>query len=56
MGSSDVGKTTLMAKYTTKDDSKTKLETRATIGCDLAKRFIEFEGQSVCVEIWDTAG
>jgi small GTP-binding protein len=53
LGSSGVGKTSFLLRYT--DDTFTK-QYLATIGCDFKNRKIDHLGQTVKVQLWDTCG
>ena len=53
LGDSDVGKTSLLLRYT---QGKTPTVTKATIGADFQKKEVMVNDVIVTVQIWDTAG
>jgi len=52
-GNSGVGKTTFCRRYLTNVFEE---NTKLTIGADLAVKYLEIEGKSVGLQIWDFAG
>jgi len=52
-GDSGVGKTTFVRRYTT---GMFEESSKSTIGVDLATKYLEVEGKSVGLQIWDFAG
>ena len=55
IGDSNVGKTSLLQRYTLGDMPDPK-NTKATIGADFQKKEVTVNNVSVTVQIWDTAG
>ena len=53
LGDSGVGKTTLLQQYV---HNKLNANTKPTIGADFSKKEVEVDGQTVTLQIWDTAG
>ena len=53
LGDSDVGKTSLLLRYT---QGKMPAVTKATIGADFQKKEVMVKDTAVTVQIWDTAG
>lgn len=53
LGSSSVGKSSLLKRFTTGDFNDDLV---ATTGCDLCFRMIEMGGRSIKLTIWDTVG
>lgn len=53
LGDSDVGKTSLLMRYT---QGKNPLNTKPTIGADFQKKEVVVNNTIVTVQIWDTAG
>lgn len=54
LGNSNVGKTSLLRRYTEETDSSTDI--RPTIGMDFRVRTLRVGNQRVTLHIWDTAG
>ncbi len=52
-GDSGVGKTTFCRRYT---EGMFEESSKSTIGVDLATKYLEVEGKSVGLQIWDFAG
>jgi len=52
-GDSGVGKTTFCRRYVTNVFEESS---KSTIGVDLATKYLEVEGKSVGLQIWDFAG
>jgi small GTP-binding protein len=50
LGDINVGKTTLLNKYTENEDRK------STIGVDFKKKDIKVGNNDITLQIWDTAG
>ena len=53
LGDSDVGKTSLLMRYT---EGKNPMNTKPTIGADFKKKEVVVNDIIVTVQIWDTAG
>ena len=53
LGDSDVGKTSLLMRYT---QGKTPQNMKPTIGADFQKKEVVVNNTIVTVQIWDTAG
>jgi len=53
LGSSNVGKTALMTRFTTGKFSDLR---RPTVGADFMTKRIEIHDIDVCLQVWDTAG
>ena len=53
LGEADVGKTSLLMRYT---QSKTPQNIKPTIGADFQKKEVVVNNTIVTVQIWDTAG
>uniref|UniRef100_A0A7S2RVV0 Ras-related protein Rab n=1 Tax=Rhizochromulina marina TaxID=1034831 RepID=A0A7S2RVV0_9STRA len=53
LGSSNVGKTSLMRRFCKNSFSEAR---RATTGADFSSKRMSFAGQEVMLQIWDTAG
>jgi len=51
VGNSDCGKTELVARYV-----GNQIETKATIGVDFSKRYLQWGNKMFLLNIWDTAG
>ncbi|ELP88577.1 hypothetical protein EIN_335590 [Entamoeba invadens IP1] len=53
LGEANVGKTSLLTQYITK---KFYEKTKSTVGADFITHEVEVDGQTVVLQIWDTAG
>jgi Ras-related protein Rab-7A len=53
LGTSNVGKTAIMKRYTTGKFSEVR---RATVGSDFMTKITTVNGQDVILQVWDTAG
>ena len=53
LGASNVGKSSLLRRYTTDKFSETR---RPTIGADFSTKKLVIDGTDVIIQIWDTAG
>uniref|UniRef100_A0A8C7Y967 Ras-related protein Rab-25 n=1 Tax=Oryzias sinensis TaxID=183150 RepID=A0A8C7Y967_9TELE len=53
IGDSGVGKSNLLSRFTRNEFN---LESKSTIGVEVATRSIQVEGKTVKAQIWDTAG
>lgn len=53
IGDGGVGKTSLITRFT---DQKFVNSYTATIGVDFKSRLMEYDGRTVKLQIWDTAG
>ena len=53
MGDTNVGKTSLLLRYTENDFSS---EGIATLGVDVKNKFLSYEQKKIRLDIWDTAG
>ena len=53
LGAANVGKTSMMKRYTT---DKFIADRRPTIGADFMTKKVRVEGTDVLLQIWDTAG
>ena len=53
LGDSNVGKTSILRRYTTSSDPG---NTKPTLGADFSKKEVMVNDQIVTVNVWDTAG
>lgn len=56
IGDSQVGKSSLLVRFTSTDPAKYKPSTMPTIGIDFKMKNVEVDGRRIKLQIWDTAG